>query len=339
MANANYAPVTSTTAYSGLAYIGELLIGSKAWTSQYDEITPFLTKVIKNGRGNVQYAPDGSLKMIAPVWGGSMVAGDVVGVARNSETTALGYATASNGTQLEVPLALFMNKGIQFTATELAYAKDQGKLGRGNVMEGRYNEVHHFFRKKVATALYAGATASTSTIMALNYAVATGNTVHNIDQSTYTWWQGNVDTTGGAFDLEKFDRHLSVLADEKDANPDMCILAAPSGGVDIYSKVKRLLGDDVYVMTKQDQGGTLSKGFKGIEYCGVEFVRDHYATAGEVLILDTSTWVWGGDRAPKFFRNLSPLDNMPAFETIFEWRCALACKSPRRNYRWTGITG
>lgn len=336
--NPSYLPINGAiSAYNGLAYIAEQSI-SRAWKTQYEQNYPFRRRVIQNGaKGQIERTGANSLKLIFPVWPGAMVLADVFGQARNAEGTAVGYATASDGTQAEIPLARYTGKALKFTRSELDFAKKQSALGRGNIVEARMTEQIDVLDQRFATDLYAGTTESDIKVLSINHATKTTATVHGIPQTDNNW-ASNVNAIGGPFDLEYFDRRLGVLREEKGSNPDMCILAS-SGGIDIYSKVKRLLGQDVMVMTGPQQGGTLKRGFETFIWSGVEFVRDHWATSGEVIILDTSTWVYAGEDGPMWERNLSPIDNMLAYESIMTMQCAVGCSSPRRNERWTGVTG
>ena len=334
MANANYAAVTAATAYSGLAYVAEQSVGRR-WATQYNQKFPFLSKLMKRS-GQIQSVGVNSYKLIMPVYVGAMVVADFPGVTRANELTAASAVTTSNATQAEVPAAYYRSLSLRFSQSELDMAKNGN---RGDIVTAKVNDLQDVMMRRIATDLYDGGDAGQNSIISIPFVLATANTVHGIDQATYTAWQGNVDTTGGAFDLEKFIKHLNVLSDEKDAMPDFAVFSANSGGADIYTRVTRLLSQDVQVMTGPSQSGTLSTGYERFVYRGVEFVRDHHAPAGEVYILDSSSWVFAADSdKPRFIKNLSPLDSTAAYETMLDYRCALGCNSPRRNYRWTGIT-
>jgi len=271
-----------------------------------------------------------------PVHIGAMVVADFPGVTRANELTAASAVTTSNATQAEIPAAYYRSGSLQFTQSELDMARNGS---RGDIVTAKVDELLNMMMVRMATDLYDGGDAGQSSIISIPFVLATSNTVHGIDQSTYAKWQGNIDTTGGAFDIEKFTKHLNVLRDEKDANPDFAVFSANSGGADIYTRVTRLLSQDVQVMTSASQTGPLQTGYDRFIYRGVEFVRDHHAPAGELYILDSSSWVFAADsEKPRFIKNLSPIDSTAGYETMLDYRCALGCNSPRRNYRWTGIT-
>ena len=277
-----------------------------------------------------------SYKLIMPVHIGAMGVADFPGVTRANELTAAAAATTSDATQAEVPAAYYRSKSVRFSQSELDLAKNGN---RGDIVTARVDEILNVMMLRMATDLYDGGDAAQSSIISIPFVLATSNTVHGIDQATYTSWQGNVDTTGGAFDLEKFVKHLNVLASEKDARPDVAVFSANSGGADMYTRVTRLLSQDVQVMTGPTQSGTLEMGYQNFVYRGVTFVRDHHAPAGELYILDSSSWVFAAEsEKPRFIKNLSPIDSTAGYETMLDYRCALGCNSPRRNYRWTGIT-
>lgn len=341
MANANYAPITATTAYSGMAYIAEQQEGSWKKSTQYDQSYPTLEEFMHGGSAPIEAVTAKSVKMIMPVHLGAMVVADFVGVTRANEANAVAAATASNSTQAEVVLAGYWSRSVRFTDAEIEFAYGQAQNGgiRNNVVWQRHEEIRDIAMQRLCTDLWDSGDAGQDSVMAVNFAIATGNTVHGIDQSAQANWRGNVDTAGGAFDLIKFQQHLQILRRQRGANPNLAVFAAPSGGTDLYVRAINLLGENVQVMTKQDQSGTLQRGFQAFIYDGVKFIRDHWATAGTMLLTDTKSWIWGGDKQPSFYKKLAPLPSTPSVESMLKMRCSLGCSSPRKSYRWTGLTG
>ncbi len=334
--NANYAGVQASSAYSGLAYVAEQSL-ERGWAKQYGAAHPFYDKLVKKGIKSLVSVGINSYKLIEPVWGGAMVLADFVGVTRLGELTAMGAATTSDGTQAEAPAAFYSSKSIRFTQSELDFAKNGN---RGDIVTGRIEEAQKIAIDRFMTDLYDGGDASATSIIALNYVIATGNTIHGIDQATYANWRGNVDTAGGVFDLVKWFGHIQDLRDRYESMPDIGIFARASGGVDIYTRTVNQLKADTLVQVAPNQTGDLSvANYERYLFRGIEMIGDHWATAGEVITLDSSKWVLGGDKMPKLVKNLSPLDSTNAYESMLNWRIALLCKSPRANYRYTGITG
>lgn len=334
--NTNYPGVRATSAYSGLAYVAEQSLG-RTWNTQYAQKHPLWDKLIKNGGGELVSVGASGLKLIAPIFGGAMDTTDFVGVTRANELTAITAATLSDGTQAEEPLAGYYSKSVRFSKKELDYAKNGN---RGDIVTGRMDEITEMAYNRLMTDLYAGTAGAQDKIMSVNFPLSTSNTVHGMSQSSFDNWKSNVDSTGGVFDLTKFFGHIQDLRDKKSGNPDLAIFARAAAGVDIYSRVVNQLRSDTLVLVGPEYTGKINAAAASqYLYDGVVFMGDHWATAGEVLLLTTKSFVFGGDKAPKYLKNLEPLDSTPAFESIIMMDCALVCTSPRQNYRYTGITG
>lgn len=327
--NANYGGYNaSTQAARGLAYGVELQL-ERVWNSQFLNSHPVLDKFKKMGADASGVGP----KLVFPVWVASGTT--AAGVSRANEVNAV-TAAAGGGSQAEVQIARYVSNQL-YTQSELdLYAKSS--TSRGSIMAGRAEELAEAFLDILTTDLFGSVGDDEDNILGIPFALQTSATLHGISQTSHANWKANVTLSTGTLDLTVIDRDLDILRKQKRAKPDMIVCS--SSTVKVYELFKGLLTADTMVTRNSNTGGgELKGGYEEINYRGCDVVREHNAPNGELYILDSSTWGWYGDKSPKVLSDgIERLQGKLSYEHMFHLKCAVYCKKPRNNWRYTGIT-
>jgi hypothetical protein len=120
-------------------------------------------------------------------------------------------------------------------------------------------------------------------ILPLTDAIAESGTYGEINKATYSWWQGNVNTTGGAFDMDMLQGIYGDCCDGA-VQPDLIVTTQ-----DIYDKI--------WLRVQPTQRGNLDNtpglaniGFSGIKFNNATIVVDSYCNSGYIYVLNTDFW-------------------------------------------------
>lgn len=98
-----------------------------------------------------------------------------------------------------------------------------------SIVETKMENAGKTFSRAFSQALYADQ--GDKAILPLTDAIATSGTYGEINKATYSWWQGNVNTTGGAFDMDMLQGMYGDCCDGA-IQPDLIITTQ-----DIYDKI------------------------------------------------------------------------------------------------------
>lgn len=205
--------------------------------------------------------------------------------------------------------------------TELKVEGDEKIL---SIVETKMENAAKTFSKEFSESLYVNAGAKA--IHPLSEAIATSGTYGEIVKGTYSWWQGNVNTTGGAFDMDMFQAMYGDCSDGA-VQPDLIITTQ-----DVYDKI--------WLRVQPQQRGNLDNtpalahaGFTGIAFNKATIVVDNYCNSGYAYFLNTDYWkmVVHKKRNMKWTEPKVPL-NQDAFVRQLLWAGALICVAPR----WQG---
>jgi len=205
--------------------------------------------------------------------------------------------------------------------TELKIEGDEKIL---SIIETKMENASKTFSRAFSQALYADQGAKA--ILPLTDAIATTGTYGEIDKATYSWWQGNVNTTGGAFDMDMLQGIYGDCCDGA-VQPDLIVTTQ-----DIYDKI--------WLRCQPQQRGNLDNtpglaniGFSGIKFNAATIVVDSYCNAGYIYVLNTNFWklIVHKKRNMYWTDKKFPL-NQDAWVRQLLWAGALACSAPR----WQG---
>jgi hypothetical protein len=144
-----------------------------------------------------------------------------------------------------------------------------------NFVKSKVEVAEKTIRDKLATALYNDGT-DAKQIQGLKLAVGTANTVGGIDQSTYSWWQANVDSSTTTLTLSAM-QGLYGDCGEGTEYPNIAI-----GDQDMFDRYYALLQPQQRFASSEMADG----GFKSLQFNGIPVVVDANCAAGDLYMLN-----------------------------------------------------
>lgn len=256
----------------------------------------------------------------------------------NSSTAATGVATANEFTAI-TPYA---TNGATQAAYQIAHyrhafyvkASETKQINnkRGNFMDLKVQQLNDSFINLLANDLAGTAADSESNVLGIQQPLSTSNTVGQINQSTDTDWQSNVQTGVGAFSLDLLDWGIDAV-DNRAGKVDL-ILLAYSASNNLFAKARAAIAPAERLVNQEFKA---KYGFTNIDYLGATLVSDGRLTAGVIAGFDTSTWYWHGDTSPKPV-TIERYPGTDAMEHMYNLWCALGTNNPAKNFRETGAS-
>jgi len=163
-------------------------------------------------------------------------------------------------------------------------------------------------------------------------AISTTGTYGEINKANYSWWQGNVNSTGGAFSMDMFQSMYGDCSDGS-VQPDLIITTQ-----DIYDKI--------WLRVQPVQRGNLENtpalakvGFSGISFNKATIVVDNACPSGYAFFLNTNYWKFVVHRKRNMYWTPPKVPiKQDAFVRQLLWAGALICAAPRWQGYITSIT-
>ena len=155
---------------------------------------------------------------------------------------------------------------------ELVNSGDAQKI---DLVKSKMKNAEKTMQQLLATGIYnAGATANA--IIGLQAIIGTSNTIGGISQSTYTWWQGQVDSTTTAFSLAALQE---VFSDCSLNNESPTVIYATKAN---YNRYYGQLQPQQRFMDSETAKG----GFSSLMFNGVPFIADDFAPSSHIILLN-----------------------------------------------------
>jgi hypothetical protein len=153
--------------------------------------------------------------------------------------------------------------------------RNMGDAAILNFVKSKVEIAEKTIRDKLSTGLYNTGTDSKQ-IQGLRRALSTSSTYGGIDQSTYSWWQANVDSSTTTLTLSAMQ---SMFGDcgEGTEYPDMII-----GDQDMFDRYHALLTPQQRFASEDEARG----GFKSLLFNGAPVVVDASAPSGDMMFLN-----------------------------------------------------
>jgi hypothetical protein len=153
--------------------------------------------------------------------------------------------------------------------------RNSGDAAIINFVKSKVMIAEKTIRDKLSTAIYNDGSDSKQ-IQGLRLALSTSNTYGGIDQSTYSWWQANVDSSTTTLTLSAMQ---SIYGDcgEGTEYPDLII-----GDQDMYDRYHALLTPQQRFASEDEAKG----GFKSLLFNGAPVVVDASAPSGDMMFLN-----------------------------------------------------
>lgn len=335
MPNPGYVP-TDYTAFA----IEQVL--SRDWEFQYTAALPLVACIKDRELGYKKgFSVEGTKALVPIVHSG--ITGFTTGTAGIADNAQIPAAWPTfDGTEGFSQAAFeytHMERSMVTTDSDRVIAKNGA---RGDIIDGKVKQLMYGFTNIQADWLSGTANGSRVALGGIDYAIATNNTYGGIDRTSApnAYFRGIVDATGGtlgfsvvnnAFDQIK--RNANEVGDI--SSPDLLLLTFVGGGVNLYGRFRELIAPSQRIV---DQNFRAKYGFENFEYLGMKCVMETRGAAGQIKLLDTSKWVYGGYEIPKEHEP-TRIPGSTAVERRFSWWGFIGCKQPRCQFRGPGFTG
>ena len=178
-------------------------------------------------------------------------------------------------------------------------------------------------KNKFGTGMYSNGTTDPLSIAGIRAIISTTATVGGISQSTYSWWQGQVDSTTTNFSLGAAQTMYENCMEDDD-KPDL-ITAYPGA----FNRYWSLLQPQ-----QRYQNSTLgAAGFENLRFNQADFAVDSYAPSGTVAFINTKHLILKSHSQRDFPGKIDPFQkpiNQDATIAHFLWMGALVSEENRK---------
>uniref|UniRef100_A0A6M3KSI7 Putative capsid protein n=1 Tax=viral metagenome TaxID=1070528 RepID=A0A6M3KSI7_9ZZZZ len=206
--------------------------------------------------------------------------------------------------------------------TELKVEGDEKIL---SIIATKMDNAQKTFTKDLESALYATSWTNTKAIAPLISAISITGIYGEINKADYSWWQGKVDSTGGAFSMSMLQ---AIYGDCSDGaiQPDLIVTTQ-----NIYDKI--------WARCQPSQRGDMTNapdlarvGFTGISFNKATILVDNYVPSGYMYVLNTDFWKLVVHRKRNMYWTPPkvPLDQDAWIRQLL-WAGAMVCTAPRYN--------
>lgn len=153
--------------------------------------------------------------------------------------------------------------------------------------------------------------------------IATSGTYGAIPKATYSWWQGNVNSTGGTTTLDMLQTEYGNASDGA-IEPDIMITTQT-----IYNKIWARVQPQQRYLTDA-HADLRAVGFSGITFNKAAIVVDKYCPSGYMFFLNTDFWkfITHSKRNFKWTPPKVPI-NQDAYVRQMLWAGNCVCVAPR----------
>lgn len=252
------------------------------------------------------------------------------GVTNANELTAATPEVSAGFLQAEYPIAHYRH--VFWLRESEKQLIDNSK---GNFKEGKLKQSMMSLAKVIAADLGGTGTGDEDAVVGVQGVTATANTVGKIDQSSVTDWASNVTTAAGAFDLTMLEDKIDAIH-FRGGNANLATFSYTSS-LNLFSRLRTAIAPAERIENKEFK---VKYGFNNIEYAGLTCVAEYatdYTASGVIVIFDTDTWFYRGDKAPEV-QPVQRLTGTDADEYVLTQWVGVACSNPARNGRITGVT-
>lgn len=326
---------TGYTTASGVAYAGQPaytayateIVVAKRWANAWLRKSPLYAKIVEGKtKFNKQGLRKGNAILIPVTIANASQTAD--GRADSAELTPLSaYATGAEHTQAQFEIAHYVNN-MTLRASEQELVNNT----RGNLLDAKINNLIDGFINAIADDLASTSADSREKVLGIQYAIATANSPGKIDQSVDLDWASQVSTAVGAFSLDLIDDKIDAVT-PRGGETDLILLSHSSSN-NLFGKLRSALAPSERIVNADFKA---KAGFNNIEYLGATCVSDNRLTAGVICGLDTSSWYWVGDTAPKQV-DVSRLPGTDSREFFYSMWCAVGIDAPQKQWRLTGVS-
>jgi len=209
-------------------------------------------------------------------------------------------------------------------------AKNNGEQEIINLLEAKIMQAEESMREGFNTMFYADGTGNSSKDWnGLGNLVESGNTVGNIDSSTYAYWRSYEENTAGALTLAQMATAYNTVSVGND-HPDVVLTTQT-----LYEKYEALLQPNLrYTDTK-----TADAGFQNLLFKASPVMYDVSCTAGVMYFLNTKYLTLVG-HSGKWFQQTDFVrpENLDARYALIMCYGNLTCRNRKKQGKLTAKT-
>ena len=269
-------------------------------------------------------------KWMEKIDGGTQI---VVPVAYATTTAAGWYSGADTlsttaNDQIDAAVFEWTQAYANITITRSDELKNSGKEQIVNFVKAKVQLAEKTLADKLGTALYSGA-ASSLQFIGLDTVIKIDRSYGSIDSTTYTWWDGQVDSTTTAITIPT----LRTLVGTCTVGSDKPSVFTTTQS--IYDSIYGLLQPQQRFMDSE----TANAGFTNLLFEGKPLIVDSHATASALYAIneDYIHLFVHKDEDFRFEPFVKPTNQNVASAKIY-WMGALVCDNPRMMGIMSAIT-
>lgn len=183
---------------------------------------------------------------------------------------------------------------------------------------------------KLATGIYSNGTTDPKSIVGLQAMISTSNTVGNIDQSAYSWWQAKVDSTTTILSIGAMQSRFNAVT----VNNDKPSVIATTRS--IYNSYYALLQPQQRFTDSESASG----GFSSLMFNSAPVIPDSYCPAQKMYFLNENylSLFVHKDEDMRFEPFQKPVNQNVKVAKIY-WMGAFGASNNRLQAGLTAITG
>lgn len=256
-ANANFDNLLSTTLANYRATLTDNVFTAR----------PLTYKLMEKGRIRML---NGGTKIVEPLIYGQ---NDTVGSYSGYDSIALTPQTGISAAEYE-----WKQYAASISISGIEEAKNNGEQEIINLLEAKIMQAEESLREGFNQMFFASGTGNSSKDWnGLGNLVESGNTVGNIDSSTYTWWQSYEENTATALTLAQMSTAYNTVSVGND-HPDVLLTTQT-----LFEKYEALLQPQLrYTDTK-----TADAGFQNLLFKAAPVMYDEHCTSGVFFFLNS----------------------------------------------------
>jgi hypothetical protein len=192
--------------------------------------------------------------------------------------------------------------------------KNSGEPQVMSLLEAKIKQAELSLSEAINTDLFSGA-ATDGDIVGLDTIISTTTTIGSISGSAYSWWQGNVDSTGETLSLSDM-RNIKNSCNNGNGGSNVSMIVTTQT---LFQKYHSLLTASYQMNPVVKETRRLGDaGFTAVEFEGVPLTYDESATSGSMYFINKDNFKLGIHRDANFARKrkAEPADQHVAVEHI-----------------------
>jgi hypothetical protein len=161
------------------------------------------------------------------------------------------------------------------TITRLDELKNSGDSQKVDLVKSKMKNAEKTMGQNLATGIYNAGT-TTNAIIGLQAIAAVSNTIGGISQTSYSWWQAQLDSTTTAFSIAALQSRFSACSFN---NESPTVVMATKAN---YNRYFAALQPQQRFMDSDSAKG----GFQSLMFNGIPFLADDYAPTDNIIFIN-----------------------------------------------------